>query len=59
MQSAAGIASIAGLPRSNAMVWVGPPLLARPASIGLVLFWLPVALNPHVVSSEASYPSRW
>jgi hypothetical protein len=36
------------------MVCVGPPLLASPAaeSIGLVLLWLPVALNPHEASSE-------
>ena len=54
VQSVSGIASIAGLVDWSAIVCVGPPLLASPAaeSSGLVLLWLPVALNLHELSSE-------
>jgi hypothetical protein len=60
VHEASGIASIAGLPRSSAIVCVGPPLLLRPAglSCGLVLLRLPVvALNPHELSSEILKPA--
>src|SRR5262250_267652 len=61
VQSANGIASIAGLPVCSAIVLVGPPLLLRPAgsSIGSVLLWLPVVLKLHVESSEMLYPASW
>ena len=53
VQSATGIASIAGLPAASAIVCVGPPLFLRPrpSSIGSVLLELPVALNPQLASS--------
>ena len=49
-----GIASIAGLPETSAIVCVGPPWLPRPAgsSLGSVLLWLPMAPNAHELSSE-------
>src|SRR6266566_9745538 len=46
MALAATPASIAGLPVKRAIVWVGPPLSANVASIGLAPVWSPVPVNP-------------
>ena len=48
----AGIWSMAGLPCCKAMVWVGPPLLARPESSGSVFCRLPVAMNTQLLSLD-------
>ena len=55
VQALMGIASIAGLPDSRAIVWVEPPLLLRPVSSPAgVLFRSPVFVNDaeQLASSE-------
>ena len=54
VQMVSGIWSIAGLLDIKAIVAVGPPLSVglSPTRSGSVLFRLPVALNPHELSSE-------
>src|SRR3954470_16023521 len=52
-----GMASSAGLPFSKAIVWVGPPLLAKVlASLGLVLFLEVGWMNRQVRSLEMLKP---
>src|SRR5260221_2898257 len=58
--TASSPASIAGLPASSAIVWVGPPLFWRPlgASPAAMLFLSPGAVNGQVESSETLCPEE-
>src|SRR5262249_61940064 len=51
-------ASIAELPGSRPIVWVGPPLLASGASLGSTPTWLPLASLLLIPVMPAPLPTR-